>query len=58
MDRPSNGRVSSVAGTGNAVTRYATILEMAQRAGFKTGNVSTAEITDACSAAGWRDSSS
>jgi alkaline phosphatase/streptomycin-6-phosphatase len=29
------------------VTRYSTILELAQRAGFKTGNVSTAEITDA-----------
>src|SRR5882724_405961 len=45
--KTSNGRVSSVAGTGSAVTRYATILELAQRAGFKTGNVSTAEITDA-----------
>ena len=45
--KTSNGRISSVAGTGSAVTRYATILEMAQRAGFKTGNVSTAEITDA-----------
>ena len=29
------------------MTRYATILELAQKAGFKTGNVSTAEITDA-----------
>jgi alkaline phosphatase/streptomycin-6-phosphatase len=45
--KTSNGRISSVAGTGNAVTRYPTILELAQRAGFKTGNVSTAEITDA-----------
>src|SRR4051812_40487523 len=45
--KTSNGRISSVAGTGSAVTRYATILELAQRAGFKTGNVSTAEITDA-----------
>lgn len=45
--KTSNGRVSSVAGTGNTVTRFTTILELAQRAGFKTGNVSTAEITDA-----------
>jgi alkaline phosphatase/streptomycin-6-phosphatase len=45
--KTSNGRISSVAGTGAAVTRYGTILELAQRAGFKTGNVSTAEITDA-----------
>jgi alkaline phosphatase len=45
--KTSNGRISSVAGTGNAVTRFTTILELAQRAGFKTGNVSTAELTDA-----------
>jgi alkaline phosphatase len=45
--KTSNGRISSVAGTGNAATRLQTILELAQRAGFKTGNVSTAEITDA-----------
>jgi alkaline phosphatase len=45
--KTSNGRISSVAGTGSAVTRLTTILELAQRAGFKTGNVSTAEITDA-----------
>jgi alkaline phosphatase/streptomycin-6-phosphatase len=45
--KTSNGRISSVAGTGATVTRYSTILELAQRAGFKTGNVSTAEITDA-----------
>ncbi len=45
--KTSNGRISSVAGTGNAVTRFQTILELAQRAGYKTGNVSTAEITDA-----------
>jgi alkaline phosphatase/streptomycin-6-phosphatase len=45
--KTSNGRISSVAGTGNTVTRLTTILELAQRAGFKTGNVSTAEITDA-----------
>jgi alkaline phosphatase len=34
--KTSNGRISSVAGTGAAVTRYATILELAQKAGFKT----------------------
>jgi len=45
--KTSNGRISSVAGTGNAVTSLPTILEHAQRAGFLTGNVSTAEITDA-----------
>jgi alkaline phosphatase len=45
--KTSNGRISSVAGTGNTVTRFTTILELAQAAGFKTGNVSTAEITDA-----------
>lgn len=45
--KTSNGRISSVAGTGNAVTRLTTILELAQQAGFRTGNVSTAEITDA-----------
>jgi alkaline phosphatase len=46
-NKTSNGRISSVAGTGAAVTRYATILELAQKAGYPTGNVSTAEITDA-----------
>ena len=46
-NKTSNGRISSVAGTGAAVTVYDTILELAQRAGFRTGNVSTAEITDA-----------
>lgn len=45
--KTSNGRISSIAGTGTAVTRLETILELAQKAGFKTGNVSTAEITDA-----------
>jgi len=45
--KTSNGRISSIAGTGTAVTRPETILELAQKAGFKTGNVSTAEITDA-----------
>ena len=45
--KTSNGRIASLAGTGNSVTRLTTILELAQRAGLKTGNVSTAEITDA-----------
>jgi alkaline phosphatase len=45
--KTSNGRISSVAGTGASVTHLTTILELAQRAGYKTGNVSTAEITDA-----------
>ena len=45
--KTSNGRVSSIAGTGANVTRLTTILELAQRSGFKTGNVSTAELTDA-----------
>ena len=45
--KTSNGRISSIAGTGNTVTRLDTVLELAQRAGFKTGNVSTAELADA-----------
>jgi alkaline phosphatase/streptomycin-6-phosphatase len=45
--KTSNGRISSIAGTGNAVTILPTILELAQKAGFRTGNVSTAELTDA-----------
>jgi len=45
--KTSNGRISSVAGTGAAVTRYTTLLELAQAAGYQTGNVSTAELTDA-----------
>jgi len=45
--KTSNGRVSSVAGTGSTVTSYTTILELAQNAGLRTGNVSTAELTDA-----------
>lgn len=44
--KTSNGRISTVAGT-SEVSPMTTILEMAQAAGFKTGNVSTAEITDA-----------
>ena len=35
--KTSNGRISSVAGTGNAVTRLTTILELAQRRGFQDG---------------------
>jgi alkaline phosphatase len=45
--KTSNGRISSIAGTGSTVTRLTTILELAQKAGLRTGNVSTAEITDA-----------
>src|SRR5262245_57420769 len=45
--KTSNGRISSVAGTGNTVTQFTTILELAQKAGFKTGNVTTADLTDA-----------
>src|SRR5215470_17310501 len=45
--KTSNGRISSVAGTGNTVTQFTTILELAQKAGLKTGNVSTADLTDA-----------
>lgn len=44
--KTSNGRISTVAGS-HGVAPLRTILEMAQAAGFKTGNVSTAEITDA-----------
>ena len=45
--KTSNGRIASVAGTGATVTKYTTILELAQAAGLKTGNVTTAELTDA-----------
>jgi alkaline phosphatase/streptomycin-6-phosphatase len=45
--KTSNGRISSIASTGTSVSRYTTILELAQAAGFRTGNVSTAELTDA-----------
>ena len=44
--KTSNGRISTVAGTAG-MAPLTTILELAQRAGFLTGNVSTAEITDA-----------
>lgn len=44
--KTSNGRISTVAGS-TGVAPLVTILELAQAAGFRTGNVSTAEITDA-----------
>lgn len=44
--KTSNGRISTVAGSAT-VAPYPTILELAQAAGFRTGDVSTAEITDA-----------
>ena len=44
--KTSNGRISTVAGT-TAVSPIPTILELAQRAGYKVGNVTTAELTDA-----------
>lgn len=44
--KTSNGRISTVAGS-SGVAPYTTILELAQAAGFRTGDVSTAEITDA-----------
>ena len=46
--KTSNGRISTSAKSDQDQT---TILELAQRAGFRTGNVSTAEITDATPAA-------
>jgi alkaline phosphatase len=45
--KTSNGRIASVAGTGDAVTHITTILELAQQAGYKVGDVTTAELTDA-----------
>ena len=44
--KTSNGRIATVAGT-TAVSPIPTILELAQRAGYKVGNVTTAELTDA-----------
>lgn len=44
--KTSNGRISTVAGS-SSVAPVVTILELAQKAGFRTGDVSTAEITDA-----------
>ncbi len=44
--KTSNGRISTPAGSTD-VTPLVTILELAQRAGLKVGNVTTAELTDA-----------
>ncbi|MGI4755907.1 MAG: alkaline phosphatase [Janthinobacterium lividum] len=44
--KTSNGRISTVAGSTN-VAPLTTILELAQRAGFATGDVTTADLTDA-----------
>lgn len=44
--KTSNGRISTVAGT-NYISPIPTILELAQRVGYRTGDVSTAELTDA-----------
>lgn len=46
--KTSNGRISTAAGT-NAVLK--TILEIAQEHGYRTGNITTAELTDATPAA-------
>jgi alkaline phosphatase len=44
--KTSNGRISTAAGSTDT-TPLVTILELAQRAGLRTGNVTTAELTDA-----------
>jgi alkaline phosphatase len=44
--KTSNGRISTLAGS-RGIAPLLTILELAQRAGFRTGNVTTAELTDA-----------
>lgn len=44
--KTSNGRISTAAGS-TGVAPFRTILERAQQAGFKVGDVSTAELTDA-----------
>jgi len=44
--KTSNGRISTPAGS-TELTPLVTILELAQRAGLKVGDVSTAELTDA-----------
>lgn len=44
--KTSNGRISTVPGT-NYISPMTTILELAQTAGYLTGDVSTAELTDA-----------
>lgn len=46
--KTSDGRISTSAGTDQDLT---TMLELAQKAGYRTGNVSTADITDATPAA-------
>jgi len=42
--KTSNGRISTTAGTDKSLK---TILELAQQMGYRTGNITTAEITDA-----------
>jgi alkaline phosphatase len=42
--KTSNGRISTEVGTNRSLP---TILEVAQKLGFRTGNITTAEITDA-----------
>jgi alkaline phosphatase len=44
--KTSNGRIATSAGSTD-VAPLATILELAQRAGYRTGDVTTAELTDA-----------
>ncbi len=44
--KTSNGRISTPAGSTDT-TPLVTILELAQRAGLRTGNITTAELTDA-----------
>jgi alkaline phosphatase len=44
--KTSNGRISTSAGS-SSVAPMVTILELAQKAGLRTGDVSTAEVTDA-----------
>lgn len=44
--KTSNGRISTVPGT-TFISPIPTILELAQQAGYLTGDVSTAELTDA-----------
>ena len=46
--KTADGRISTSAGTDQDLT---TMLELAQKAGYRTGNVSTADITDATPAA-------
>lgn len=44
--KTSNGRISTVAGSTN-VAPITTLLELAQKAGFATGDITTADLTDA-----------